>query len=199
MAAATERLPELGGAHGKAIGSSPELPEQLPSCDPTPAGMEKSPPAASYSGSTKAKAPTLPTIPPPNPGPPPSSLSSFKARAEVFVEQSDLIVTAQHRQGSRLSQALSPTPQDCSVIITRSWTEMTPEELKAWIADAIAPLHQSNEALRKQVEDLTADKTQMLSSQASARQTELEARKKMIDDELKAIADKSWKGPLAIR
>jgi len=75
---------------------------------------------------------------------------------------------------------------------------MTPDELKALIADAIAPLPRGNEALRKQVEGLTADKSQMLSSQASARQTELEARKKVIDEELKPIADKSWKGPLEI-
>ena len=92
-------------------------------------------------------------------------------------------------------QTLSPTPQDRSLVIIRSWTDMTPEELKALISDAIAPLQQSNKALCRQVEGLTTDRSQILSSQFLVRQTELEARKKMIDDELRSIADKTWKAP----
>ncbi|KAF8439658.1 hypothetical protein BGX38DRAFT_1273241 [Terfezia claveryi] len=42
------------------------------------------------------------------------------------------------------------------------------------------------------------DRTHILDTQATTRQTELEARKKTIEDELKAIAEKTWKAPFKI-
>jgi len=135
---------------------------------------------------------------------PPGFPPSLRARVDAFLDQSEQVVQGSQppRRIPTLSRTLSPSPKDRPLVVIRSWTDMTPEELKALILDAIVslqqalvPLHQSNEAHRVQVESLAADRTQILSSQASARQMELEARKKTIDDELRPIADKTWKAP----
>jgi len=145
-----------------------------------------------------------PTVVSPILRPPPGFLSSLRARVDAFLNQSERAVQGSqppHRNPT-LSRTLPSSPKDRPLVVIHSWTDMTPEELKALILDAIAPLQQalvslqqSNEALRIQVESLAANRTQILSSQASARQTELEARKKMIDNELRSIADKTWKAP----
>ena len=94
---------------------------------------------------------------------------------------------------------------------------MTPEELKALIDAAIQPIRDDNIALQTQIaadvaalqmkvtidnallqakiDAMQINHTEATSTHANAREKELQAKRQLIDDELNAISNKTWKAP----
>ena len=87
---------------------------------------------------------------------------------------------------------------------------MTPEELKALIDAAIQPIREENAQiaadvtalgmkdntlLYSKIDAMQSTNTEVTDVQAGAREKELHARRQLIEDELNAISNKTWRAP----
>lgn len=68
---------------------------------------------------------------------------------------------------------------------------MTPDQLKALLTNMLVPI-------QTKIDTLSAASTGTAEARSAARKAELEAKKHLMDEELKMIADKTWKTPFEV-
>ena len=124
-----------------------------------------------------------------------------------FLQQSPV-----RRQRSSTANQSPIQPTSPSALSSKqTWEEMTPKELKALLDTAILPIREENAQLvadvtalqmkvtidntllHNKIDAMQSSNTDATDAHTSAREKELHIRSQLIDDELNAISNKTWK------